>query len=642
MVAVQQGSMAIVMDRETYDYLYGDPAGPSPAQHDLDALIARADRLCVLDGGLVQGRPSGGRVLLELTGPTDVRSLADCLRIVEDPEEASSCPCPGGPTLELYAGVELLAMLALHHGEAIHWQRWRHDAALEDGKKLTRWLESRGVVPAVLRSIYERRDQPRAAPAGGSEKDTRAEELGTRAERHLEAGQLTEALEECDQAIRLSPDRPEGYALRANIHQRLGQLPQARADCAEAIRRGMRHAGVYFLQAVAEHAAGQHEEALASCSIALEIDREHAPAYDLRGFIRLGRGQVAAALADFGQAVRLAPGWPWFYWHRVAAYKEGGDHEGILADCTRLIQILQAALTKAPPPPPEAAGAEDDGNAEQASLLSAAHLERAAAYEAKGCLEEAERDFDASVRVAPASLMAISARGWFRARHHRTDEAMADFNEVIRLAPADPKAYLQRGTAYFQRRQYALAVADYSAALERKPDDPHAYSLRGQAHAMDGKHEEALADADEAIRLAPDQLESYWPRVRSFGAQARYGEEIAELERMLGIHPADAATCNMLAWRLATCPEAAFRDGKRAVELATRACRESEWKQPEPIDTLAAAFAETGDFQQACATEERAIRLAPSGKDTSRYSARLEKYRAGQAVRVGPQEEPAD
>ena len=117
---------------------------------------------------------------------------------------------------------------------------------------------------------------------------------------------------------------------------------------------------------------------------------------------------------------------------------------------------------------------------------------------------------------------------------------------------------------------------------------------RGQAYAMEGQWKQALADMETAIRIDPDDVEA---------------------------HVA-------LAWTLATCSEAKLRDGAKAVASATRACELTRWKSPRPLATLAASFAETGDFGGAVQMQRKAIETTPE-KDPviDYYHACLERYR---------------
>ena len=91
-----------------------------------------------------------------------------------------------------------------------------------------------------------------------------------------------------------------------------------------------------------------------------------------------------------------------------------------------------------------------------------------------------------------------------------------------------------------------------------------------------------------------------------------------------------------LAWLLATCPEDAQRDGTRAVELASALAEQTHYADPYVLDTLAAAYAESGRFDQALATVDAALQLARERGDREiekTLSARRAVYAAGQAFR---------
>ncbi len=165
MVAFRQGEMTVLMDRDAFDYTYGDASGPDPDQRDLDALLPGVTRVCVLEGAMFRGRAMGGPVMVDVRDAGAIRELAGCLKIVEDPATFGHRSCLGGPTMELYAGLEHVATIGLRHARAIRWKRWHHDAQLRVGDGLTRWLHAQGGDPGRLEAIYERGN---IFPFGGS------------------------------------------------------------------------------------------------------------------------------------------------------------------------------------------------------------------------------------------------------------------------------------------------------------------------------------------------------------------------------------------------------------------------------------------------------------------------------------------
>jgi tetratricopeptide (TPR) repeat protein len=104
----------------------------------------------------------------------------------------------------------------------------------------------------------------------------------------------------------------------------------------------------------------------------------------------------------------------------------------------------------------------------------------------------------------------------------------------------------------------------------------------------------------------------------------QYAKALADFNEVVRLDPKGSYGHMALAWFLATCPEAKYRDAKRAVESAQIACKVS--KGPEEFATLAAAFAETGDFEQAVEWQTKAIDLA-TGEEKSEFAKRLDLYK---------------
>jgi hypothetical protein len=86
---------------------------------------------------------------------------------------------------------------------------------------------------------------------------------------------------------------------------------------------------------------------------------------------------------------------------------------------------------------------------------------------------------------------------------------------------------------------------------------------------------------------------------------------------------------NNLAWLLATSPGDDARDGKRAVELATKDCEVTEWEEAHIISTLADAYAEIGDFDNARTYSKQAVEDGTGSEQvTEQLAAELESYEA--------------
>ena len=94
--------------------------------------------------------------------------------------------------------------------------------------------------------------------------------------------------------------------------------------------------------------------------------------------------------------------------------------------------------------------------------------------------------------------------------------------------------------------------------------------------------------------------------------------------------------CKRFDTRLLTCPKSEIRNGTEAIRLATQACQITKRQNTEMLDTLAAAYAEAGQFAEAVPTAQKAIALAQAAGQpdlAARLQAELKQYEAGLPIR---------
>jgi serine/threonine-protein kinase len=154
-----------------------------------------------------------------------------------------------------------------------------------------------------------------------------------------------------------------------------------------------------------------------------------------------------------------------------------------------------------------------------------------------------------------------------------------------------------------------------------------------------GVLDKALADLNQAIQTKPDLAEAFRQRGNLNNSQRAYLKALADYDKAVALAPDASGSLNDLAWFLATCPEDKFRNGKRAVEVAAKACELTQHKDFSLVDTLAAAHAEAGDFAQAVKLQQQTIDLAKGQADDENLkelNARLELYKKSQPYREAP------
>ncbi|MBW2645696.1 MAG: tetratricopeptide repeat protein [Deltaproteobacteria bacterium] len=203
--------------------------------------------------------------------------------------------------------------------------------------------------------------------------------------------------------------------------------------------------------------------------------------------------------------------------------------------------------------------------------------------------------------------------------------AIADYNRAIEINPGYPDPYNNRGLVWEIQGDPDRAIADYTRALEVYPHFDAAYYNRGNVWYMKGDYNRAIADYDKALEIEPGFSAAYNNRGDARDKKGDYAQAIADYNRALAIDPRFVVAYNNQAWLLATCPDGKYRNGAKAVELALKAVELTP--DVYQLDTLAAAYAEAGKFEDAIATQERVISLLNKEGDTEVLAESIERLR---------------
>ena len=184
----------------------------------------------------------------------------------------------------------------------------------------------------------------------------------------------------------------------------------------------------------------------------------------------------------------------------------------------------------------------------------------------------------------------------------------------------------------------AGAKRDLDAALHADPTFWPALYIRAQIFAGQGKYDLAIQDCNEALRQYRGFVEAALLRARINAGLGKYAEALKEFNYIVSIHPRSVTLARALsdrAWFQATCPNASFRNGRQAVKDAKAACSIMAWKDENMIDTLAAAYAETGDFDSAARYAAQALAIKGiEPADSKRIRRHLALFQQHQPIRL--------
>jgi tetratricopeptide (TPR) repeat protein len=245
---------------------------------------------------------------------------------------------------------------------------------------------------------------------------------------------------------------------------------------------------------------------------------------------------------------------------------------------------------------------------------------------------KAMAEFQAAVDANPEYWKGRHNRGVSFALQHKFDEAIADFSRVVELKPEYANAWFNRGEIYFDLGRYEEALSDYTQAIQLDAGDYDACVRRGHTYFHLRRFREALADYDRAVKLEPGKVEAVVNRGDANRNLGQWREAAEDYQKAVSLDFRSGRAYQSSAWMMATCPEEKYRKADLAVLAAERAVELAEEEDFKYLDTLAAAYANAGDYEKAQTTIAKAIKIAPREHRDALHR-RLDLYKAQKPYR---------
>ncbi len=350
------------------------------------------------------------------------------------------------------------------------------------------------------------------------------------------------------------------------------------------IRTDPRNAFTFLRRSWAWAGKQEYEKAVEDINEAIRLAPQESIFYVSRASIRTTMKEHEKAFLDLNEAIRIDPSNAVAFRDRSSAWRLKGEPDIAIADCTEAIRL----------------------NPRYADAFVA----RASLWTAKREQEKALEDYGEAIRIDPQNYWVYDLRGhlWLEFRKDR-DKAILDFSQAIRLAPRTLSVYYHRLRADLlaEKQDFDGAISDYSEMIRIEPKSNIHYLFRALLWKAKSENSKVVTDCTEAIRLQPKADAARTVRANAWYALREYQNAIAGYNEAIQFAPMAFGTYNNLADLLASCPDPRYRDGARAVNLATKANELTKWERPEFLETLAAAYAETGDFSSAVGWQKKAM-----------------------------------
>ncbi len=298
-------------------------------------------------------------------------------------------------------------------------------------------------------------------------------------------------------------------------------------------------------------------------------------------------GNYEDAIKKYSEALIKSPDNFKIYFNRSLAWKSLNEMNNALKDLDKVIELK-----------PE---------------LPFPYLERGIIRGEQG-LEDLElKNYNKAIELKSDYIQAYHNRGFLKEENGDYNSAFQDYSRALEIDPDYFPSLVNRASIYQKQKKFKLSIIDLNRAINLQKDSYDAYLSRGKAYYKLKKYDVAIEDFDMVVRLNPEIEEAYLYRGNIWYLKCNIEKVIKNYSMAISLLPNDQNEYNELAWIFATVKDEKYRDGKKAVKYALKASELGyNYKN---LDTLSAAYAEYGRFEDAIKIQNKAINLCVAEKD---------------------------
>jgi tetratricopeptide (TPR) repeat protein len=326
------------------------------------------------------------------------------------------------------------------------------------------------------------------------------------------------------------------------------------------------------------------DEAMDYFQKALQINPDNSEAHNNLGYALLQKDNVDEAMVHFQRALQINPDFEGAHNNLGMVLLQKGNVDEAMVHFQKALQI-------------------NPDYAEAHNNLGVVLLQ-------KGNVDEAITHYQKALEIKPDFAEAHYDFGFALCQKGSVDEGITHYKKALQIRPDYEEAHNNLGNVLLRKGSVDEAIIQYQKALQIRPDNAKAHNNLGTAFFQKGRVDEAIAQCLKALEIKPDCVEACYTLGNALLQKGNMDEAVVYYQKALQIKPDSADVLNKLAWLLATCPDAHIRDGAQAVQYAQHAGELTHYGVTIIIGTLAAAYAEAGQFDDAIATAQKACALS--------------------------------